>query len=87
MTKDATSSAASTIGNEKRHMTESMREASSSEWAHGSNNGADGNKVGHLRELILERLISTTGKDQTTASQRDWFIATALVARDRIIKS
>ena len=87
MTRDATSSAASIQGNEKRHMTESIREANFSERAHGSDNGADGNEVGRLRELILERLINTTGKDQTSASQRDWFIATALVARDRIIRA
>ncbi len=54
-------------------------------------NRADGatraEEVAQLRELILKRLISTTGKDQTSASQRDWFIATALVTRDRIIKA
>ena len=44
-------------------------------------------RVAKLRDLVLQRLISTTGKDQTSASQRDWFIATALVARDRIIKA
>ena len=44
-------------------------------------------EIAKLRELILKRLISTTGKDQTSASQRDWFIATALVVRDRIIKA
>ena len=62
-------------------MTESMSQS----------NRADGTtraeEVAQLRELILKRLISTTGKDQTSASQRDWFIATALVVRDRIIKA
>jgi glycogen phosphorylase len=42
--------------------------------------------VAKLKELILDHLISTTGKDRSSASPRDWFIATALVARDRIIK-
>jgi len=43
--------------------------------------------VAELSQLIVKRLISTTGKDPTTASQRDWFLATALVARDRIIEA
>lgn len=52
-------------------------------------NGAedDAGSVAKLRELILERLISAIGKDQTSASQRDWFLATALVVRDRVIKT
>src|SRR5208337_2190700 len=83
MTKDAGSPVASTQGNEKRYMTESMEVSERA----GANHGmTDGDEVGHLRELILERLISTTGKDQTSAGQRDWFIATALVVRDRIIR-
>jgi starch phosphorylase len=44
-------------------------------------------EVAELRELILEHLTSTTGKDRTSANPRDWFIATALVVRDRIVKS
>jgi starch phosphorylase len=38
-----------------------------------------------LREAVLARLTSTIGKDRAAASQRDWFIATALVVRDRIV--
>ncbi len=62
-------------------MTESM---SQSNRAYGATRAEE---VAQLRELILKRLISTTGKDQTSASQRDWFIATALVVRDQIIKA
>ena len=61
-----------------------LPKANFSERAFGDERSAD--EVGHLRELVLERLISTTGKDQTSAGQRDWFIATARVVRDRIIR-
>ena len=62
-------------------MTESMSQSNRADTA------TRAEEVAQLRELILKRLISTTGKDQTSASQRDWFIATALVTRDRIIKA
>ncbi len=62
-------------------MTESMSQSNRAD------NATSAEEVANLRELILKRLISTTGKDQTSASQRDWFIAAALVARDRIIKA
>ena len=84
MTKDATTSVASTQGNEKRYMTESIPQ-SNVFGAHDATSAEE--EVAKLRDLVLQRLISTTGKDQTSASQRDWFIATALVARDRIIKA
>jgi starch phosphorylase len=83
MTKDATTSAASIKGNEKRHMTESIPQSS----VFGADDATSAEGVAELRDLVLKRLISTTGKDQTSASQRDWFIATALVARDRIINA
>ena len=38
-----------------------------------------------LRDEVLRRLASTVGKDRSSASPRDWFIATALAARDRIV--
>jgi starch phosphorylase len=65
-------------------MTESMPQANLSARAFGDRNEGE---VAHLRKLVLERLLSTTGKDQTSASQRDWLIATAFVVRDRIIKA
>ncbi len=38
-----------------------------------------------IRETILAKLTLDTGKVPTTASHRDWFIAAALTARDRIV--
>ena len=52
-----------------------------------SSDGTDMTEISQLRQTILEHLISTTGKDRSAASSRDWYIATALVVRDRIIQS
>jgi starch phosphorylase len=38
-----------------------------------------------LRREVLARLAYTVAKDQGSASPRDWFIATALATRDRIV--
>ena len=38
-----------------------------------------------LRDEVLRRLAETVGKDPAAASPRDWFIAAALAARDRIV--
>ncbi len=38
-----------------------------------------------LREAILARLTYTIGRERETAHERDWFLATALVVRDRIV--
>ncbi len=40
-----------------------------------------------LQEEVLRRLTFTMGKDKAAASPRDWFIATALATRDRIVSS
>ena len=37
------------------------------------------------RETILAKLTLVAGKTPTTASDRDWFIAASLAARDRIV--
>jgi starch phosphorylase len=42
--------------------------------------------VAELRQAILARLTYTIGKDPAEASSRDWFIATALAVRDRIVE-
>jgi starch phosphorylase len=39
-----------------------------------------------LREAVLRHLTYTIGKDRNAASERDWFIATALAVRDRIVE-
>ena len=38
-----------------------------------------------LRRLIVEKLTYATGRDPLLASDRDWFVATALALRDRIV--
>jgi len=40
-----------------------------------------------LRHLVLEKLKYVVGKDKNAASDRDWFIAVALAARDSIVNS
>ncbi len=47
--------------------------------------GKDGDLVGHLRDAVLEKLKYSVGKDRNAASERDWFMAVALAARDRIV--
>jgi hypothetical protein len=76
--KDASTTEASEL--EKGALKENMPETQSSD-------GTDMSEVSQLRQTILEHLISTTGKDRSAASSRDWYIATALVVRDRIIQS
>jgi starch phosphorylase len=39
-----------------------------------------------LREAILRHLTYQIGKDRGAASERDWFIATALAVRDRVVE-
>ncbi len=42
----------------------------------------DNSDVGRLRRAILEKLIYSVGKDETSAREHDWFVATALAVRD-----
>ncbi|WP_310348573.1 glycogen/starch/alpha-glucan phosphorylase [Methylobacterium sp. BE186] len=44
-----------------------------------------GDAVADLREAILAKLAYGIGKSPTTARERDWFAATALALRDRIV--
>ncbi len=48
-------------------------------------NGRDGDLAARLREAVLEKLKYSVGKDRNAASERDWFMAVALAARDRIV--
>jgi starch phosphorylase len=41
--------------------------------------------IAQLRDEVLEKLTYSVGKDRNTASDRDWFIATALATRDRVV--
>jgi starch phosphorylase len=38
-----------------------------------------------LRRALIAKLTYAVGKDPTAANDRDWFVATALVARDRMV--
>lgn len=42
-------------------------------------------RVAQLRDAVLEKLRYSIGKDRNSASDRDWFIAVALAARDHIV--
>ena len=43
--------------------------------------------VAELRDDVQRRLTFTVGKDNAAASPRDWFVATALATRDRLVAS
>lgn len=46
---------------------------------------ADADPVAALRAQIVEKLIYSVGKDVQHAQPRDWFVATALAARDQVV--
>ena len=39
-----------------------------------------------LREAVLAKLVYSVGKNPAVASERDWFVATALAVRDKIVE-
>src|ERR1700712_561788 len=41
--------------------------------------------VATLRRAVVAKLTYSVGKDPIVASDRDWFVATALATRDRIL--
>src|SRR6516164_8484293 len=41
--------------------------------------------VEEFKAIVLSKLTLAVGKDAATATDRDWFVATALALRDRII--
>jgi glycogen phosphorylase len=45
-----------------------------------------GGAVAALRAAVLAKLIYSVGKAPIAANERDWFVATALVVRDRIVE-
>jgi starch phosphorylase len=47
---------------------------------------APGGAVAALRAAVLAKLIYSVGKAPIAANERDWFVATALVVRDRIVE-
>ena len=42
--------------------------------------------VAALRRAIIAKLTYAVGKDPVVATERDWFVATALATRDRIVE-
>ena len=42
--------------------------------------------VASLRRSIVAKLTYSVGRDPIVATERDWFIATALAVRDRIVE-
>jgi starch phosphorylase len=47
----------------------------------------DDEALAEIKSEVLARLTRATGKDASVATDRDWFIAAASVARDRVIRS
>ena len=45
-----------------------------------------GDSVDALRDAVMEKLAYAGGKVRADASDRDWFLATALAVRDRIVQ-
>src|ERR1700710_2378472 len=41
--------------------------------------------VAALRRAVIAKLTYAVGKDPLVASERDWFVATALAVRDRVV--
>ena len=42
--------------------------------------------IASLRRAIVAKLTYSVGRDPIVASERDWFVATALAVRDRIVE-
>ena len=45
----------------------------------------DGEDLDDIKSAVLAKLALAVGKDPSSATDRDWFVATALAIRDRII--
>ena len=45
----------------------------------------DEEAIAAVKSVVLAKLALSVGKDPSTASKRDWFVATALTIRDRIV--
>ena len=42
--------------------------------------------IASLRRSIVAKLTYSVGRDPIVATERDWFVATALAVRDRIVE-
>jgi len=62
------------------------KDDSASQFRAGTAAPASGDdEVEHFKETVLAKLSLAVGKDPSTASERDWFVATTLSLRDRVI--
>ena len=43
--------------------------------------------IAEVKSAVLAKLALSVGKDPSTATDRDWFVATALAVRDRVMHS
>ncbi len=67
-------------------MNELTRHALTIQAAESENAGEEREaQIVRLRDAVLEKLTYSVGKDRNAASERDWFVAVALAARDRIV--
>ena len=41
--------------------------------------------IEHFKDTVLNKLMLAVGKDPSSATDRDWFVATTLSLRDRVI--
>src|SRR5712671_2935879 len=46
---------------------------------------SDEDDIAEIKSAVLAKLTLAVGKDPAAATDRDWFVAAALTARDRII--
>src|ERR1700687_347340 len=46
---------------------------------------SDEDDIAEIKSAVLAKLTLAVGKDAAAATDRDWFVAAALTARDRII--
>jgi glycogen phosphorylase len=47
--------------------------------------GADSAEIDSIKSALLAKLVSAVGRNPANATDRDWFLATALTVRDRIV--
>src|SRR5947208_8703283 len=45
----------------------------------------DEEAIAEIKSAVLAKLALAVGKDAGSATDRDWFVATALIIRDRIV--
>src|SRR3954465_10458804 len=54
-------------------------------WAAAAAAPPDEREVAEVKAAVLAKLALAVGKDPSLASPRDWYVATALTIRDRLV--